>query len=708
MKGKPYRVLNSQSTRHADLDAELPSPAVLAKAQKITSAQLAKQLGLTKKVAAGTFDFDPKTLSLDSSRLIIYRWAAAKRVMSAEPDSGAATGEGYPVLPIPPVATDLVEGKHYVALEVHFALARKNQEPLNWVAIIDAKSFSVLYLRAFTDGVNGLVFLIDPISTNGGPAANSSNALLNPVRTSVPLLGLSAATPQALSGNLVRLTDVELPTLAAPTKAPGMDFNFDARTNDFSAVNAYYHCDRFFRLMQDLGFTMPGFFGSGTTFPSVVDHRGLGSTGAPSGNVINAHCVGTSGGLGIARTTFALADDADVANPIGIACDYRVVMHELGGHGVLYPHVNSPNFGFAHSAGDSVAAITADPGSMAPDRFVTFPWVNIGRRHDRTPASGFGWAGSIALNPFGPSDGGGYNNEQILSTTLFRIYRSIGGDAAQLPTQQFASRFTVYLILRAIASLTPATNPSNAAGFATALINADLGDWTSAGLSGGAYGKVVRWSFEKQGLYQPAGTPVPNNNVGAPPAVDVYIDDGRAGEYPYQPIHWNCQNIWNRRAADGGTAHEEPVVGVPNFAYVKIKNRGTQTATGVSVKAFHANPAAGLVYPNDWQPMTTAQLPAPNVAPNSTAEITVGPFQWTPTQVGHECIFMVASANGDASNINNLTAGDSIPEWRLVPNDNNIGQRNVFPVAGGGGIQGLLGMLDGQVIRIKNPHLSTA
>jgi hypothetical protein len=40
-------------------------------------------------------------------------------------------------------------------------------------------------------------------------------------------------------------------------------------------------------------------------------------------------------------------------------------------------------------------------------------------------------------------------------------------------------------------------------------------------------------------------------------------------------------------------------------------------------------------------------------------------------------------ATGDASNVSNLTAGDSIPEWRLVPHDNNIGQRNVSPVAGG-------------------------
>ena len=47
-----------------------------------------------------------------------------------------------------------------------------------------------------------------------------------------------------------------------------------------------------------------------------------------------------------------LADLGDTTNPIGIACDYRVVLHELGGHGVLYNHV-SANFKFSHSAGDS-------------------------------------------------------------------------------------------------------------------------------------------------------------------------------------------------------------------------------------------------------------------------------------------------------------------------------------------------------------------
>ncbi len=699
MKAGPYRIVSSHSSRHSDLEVTKPSATVTARVSRLTTTALAKALGLTAKDKF----YDLKSLRIDAVKLIVYRYEAEKRIIVPAAHEDSLQSHEMPELKLPAVQ-GVEERKHYIAGEVHFALAQKGQPPIHWIAIVGAESMSVLYLRTFSDDANGMVFAVDPITTNGGPLPSANNAALNPIRTTVALPGLVAPSggQQPLVGDKIRLQDVELPTVASPTEPTGTDFNFNARTDNFSAVNAYYHCDRFFRLMESLGFNLATFFGSGTTFPTVVDHRGLG------GNVINAHCVGTSGGLGIQQTTFALADTGDVANPIGIACDYRVVLHELGGHGVLYPHVHSPNFGFSHSAGDSVAVITNDPGSVAQDRFVSFPWVNIGRRHDRTPAAGWGWGGNIALHPFTAVDGGGYNNEQILSTTLFRFYQSIGGDAAELATKQFAARYAVYLILRAISTLTPATNPSNAAGFATALMNADLGDWVSEGQAGGAYGKVIRWAFEKQGLYQPAGAVFPNNNVGAPPPVDVYIDDGRAGEYTYQPNHWSNHSIWNRRHNDGLTTHEEPVVGTTNFAYVKIRNRGTQAATGVVVKAFHAKPAAGLVYPNDWQPMATAQLAAPNVAPNSSAEITVGPFEWVPSQIGHECMFMVVSATGDPSNISHIAAGDSIPEWRLVPNDNNIGQRNVFPVAGGGGLKGLLKDLDGLKIVIKNPHAMAA
>ncbi|MBC8032230.1 MAG: hypothetical protein H7Z16_19255 [Pyrinomonadaceae bacterium] len=44
---------------------------------------------------------------------------------------------------------------------------------------------------------------------------------------------------------------------------------------------------------------------------------------------------------------------------------------------------------------------------------------------------------------------------------------------------------------------------------------------------------------------------------------------------------------------------------------------------------------------------------------------------------GHDCVMMIVSAAGDSSNVDNFTAAEFIEDWRLVPNDNNIGQRNV-------------------------------
>ena len=567
---------------------------------------------------------------------------------------------------------------------------------LNWRVIVDVVTSNVLYLRALVDNVDGLVFTADPF-TQGSAAADpsSNNATLNPLRTSVVLPGLDApvAGIQSLSGEFVAITDNETPDIDPPTEATGNDFDYNARTDNFAAVNCYYHCDAFFRLVEDMGFPVRTYF-DGTTFPVTIDHRGrfLSSDGIE----INASCGGNSVGNGIGEPDFELADLSDTNNPLGIAADKRVVLHELGGHGILWDHVNSANFNFAHSAGDSFAAILCDPESQAADRFQTFPWLIASRRHDRDVASGWAWGGS--------NDTGGYNSEQILATTHFRIYRSLGGESTSLNKQLFAARNAIYLILRTVGTLSPINDPVDASGYANAMIAADLDDWISEGQAGGAYGKVVRWAFEKQGLYQPAGASTPVTSEGAPPPVDVYIDDGRQGEYQYLSNHWSCQNIWNRLDADDGLTHDTPIVGITNYAYVKIRNRGTQTATNVVVNGYHCQPGTGLTWPNDWQAMATPQLSAPNVGPNDSEEIIVGPFEWIPSQPDHECMLMIVSSDADGSNIDNFGVGDTIPEWRLVPHDNNIGQRNVAPVPGGGGLRALNAAFNPKRFLVRNPN----
>lgn len=633
-------------------------------------------------------------------RFFAYRYDPDERLPRME-DFLGDTPNAPQDLPfdLTPVPGSIKPNDYYVVSEVTMSYKDPKLGDLNWIALVEPNTDAVLYLRPLAAGVSGMVFRIDPISASGNASndATKSDAVLNPFRTSVTLPNLAAPSGgiQALAGARVAMIEIKSPVIAPPTQPTGTNFNFNARTDSFAAVNGYYHSENFFSVLENLGFPLGTYF-NGTTFPVECDHRGLGTD-------VNAHCVGNGTG-GIDHCCYALANSAST---VGIACDPRVVWHELGGHGVLYEHVNSANFGFSHSAGDSLAVIFHDPDSKAPDRFLLAPFVpEVPRRFDRPADSVWKWGGS--------NDTGGYQSEQILATTLFRIYRSLGGDSTDLPRRRFASRAMIYLTLRTIGEFTPATNPGPAGGpgaeiFCKKMMSVDLLNWTSEGVFGGAYNKVIRWAFEKQGLFG-----------GKPPDVDVYIDDGRGGEYQFKANHWDTTTIWNRNAADGGTVHQNPILGQPNFVYVKVKNRGTKTANNVVVKGFHCKPGAGLLWPNDIQAMTTAQLSAGSISGNKTQEKTVGPFTWTPVAnaFGHDCIFMIASATDDPANTIHFTAGESIPEWRLVPNDNNIGQRNVTVVAGGGGTGGGTGggggggvikdILNRQAFAIANPNLSKA
>jgi hypothetical protein len=105
--------------------------------------------------------------------------------------------------------------------------------------------------------------------------------------------------------------------------------------------------------------------------------------------------------------------------------------------------------------------------------------------------------------------------------------------------------------------------------------------------------------------------------------------------------------------------------------------------------------------------MTDVLLVAPSIAGNDSTGVVVGPFQWTPGEVSHECMFFTVYATGDPANVDGRITG-SIPEWRLVPHDNNVAQRNVSPVPGGGGAQPLKAALSRRPFALYNPLPSEA
>jgi zinc metalloprotease ZmpB len=660
---------------------------------------LRRILGLAEEDAPVRDDSTPAT-GLMNGRLVAYRYQPELRFAGrpepsrgrgaapAREDATATPEAGPPPFPdIPSVHESIEPGRTYLCAEMVFRHDLPQSGDLVWLMLVEVETDSILYIECQTCAVTGLVFRVDPNVGSGDLTVDASddNAILEKHVSSEVLHDLDApvAGTQHLRGTYVVVQDVEPPPVPPPTRPQGADFDFAPRTNDFAAVNAYYHQTQLFRRIADLGFPIASYFDA-TTFPTLVDHRGRIATA--DGIEINAHWSPNGVG-GTGHQCYALCDLTNTAQPLGRAVDPWVHWHEMGGHGTLGDHVGSGTFGFAHSAGDGLAALQMDPESAlrgTVDRFRYAPFrPSLVRRFDRTWLWG------------GPEDDQNYNSEQILATCHFRIYRSIGGDHPDVGRRRFASRVATYLILRAIGQLTPGTNPDNrdpatmtdvpgrgAQLWCEELQEADRENWISEGLSGGAYNKVIRWAFEKQGSYG-----------GQPPAVDVYIDDGRAGEYPFRQVHWANQSMWNRNAPDGLPGHQNAVAGATNHFYVKVKNRGTSDSGAVTVRGYHCLPGAGLIWPNDFTAMSPAVgLPVPAVAAGSTAEVVVGPFEWVPNENvhGHDCVLMIASTDGDPSNVEHITGSESVQEWRLVPNDNNIGQRNVNIVPGGGGPEALV------------------
>ena len=700
------KIISSQSSIHLKIDLELPKIKTIVfdaknKSSKDVCAIIRKDIAYGEKNISNIIREIAKgrkyeLVKISSIKPLIYQYDPEQRIDPETKGHDKNQDEIIPSLDLPPVPDNIKSGKHYLVMEVLFTLKMSNWGEIHWRAMLELGTGSVLYLRAFIQALDGKVFLDDPVRITGDTSLTpcSPAADLDPLRSDVELLGLTAPSgtdPQSLSGEYIEITDTDVPTIIPPTKAVGDDFDYSSVTDDFSAVNAYYHLDSLYRMtINDFGFSKATYF-TGTSFPIPTDHRG--ENGAR-----NAHHHGSPTGDATTKFRFGLLS---TTCPVGYAVDRAPVMHEFA-HSCLENNIGSGTFTWAHGFGDALAVIMSDPDSSAPDRFVRSPFMNAGsglRRHDRDVTLGWAWGGI--------EDTGSYPSTEILSTTMFHAYRSTGGDeahgdpATRLARRQFAARYMAYIMIGAVGTMNSTTPPTGPDEFATALIDFEQSNIDFEGHPGGSFHKIIRWAFEKQGLYQPVGAPTPVASAGSPPTVDVYINDGRNGEYEWQQNFWNTTDIWSSRTPDSSIGHETPLVGVTNYLFVRIKNRGTETANNVLVKAYHCRPSTGLTWPDDWQAMDTPELPADPLA--SDAEVIVGPFEWVPENEGHECLLASVSADNDTSNAD--TVNGSIPHWRLVPFDNNIAQRNVSPESADG--DSLVASLDHRAFWINNPYNRT-
>jgi hypothetical protein len=573
------------------------------------------------------------------------------------------------------------------------------------------------------------VFENDPISASGDFAMRpgAASKVLDRNRKPVDLAHLEGPKGNGswrLSGTNVRLYDgddtipegwgwIRIP----PPTAQKPHFDFHSRTNDFAAVNAYYHLDQMFTLLETLEMPFSS-FPMGYTLPVPIIHRAAVHPGPCSdGNCVNAQVrlLPRNGDFESQTVFFAFAL-ADLSRnpgsprhpiePLGIACDVRVVWHEFC-HALIAAATDFLEFPFAHSAGDALAAINGDPisrlASGDPEneyRGVTFPWGETpSRRHDRSARDGWSWSSARGRREGYEDDARdmfGYSREQILSSTLFRLYRAIGGDATKsaeephIAERKAAAFYVTYLIVRAILSLGPQriVPAWSAESFALALAEADIG--TSAakrppGRIGGTVHKVIRWAFEKQGAFQTDDAPPLEDGSSQPGPVDVFLQDGRDGEYQYK-ADWqaSAEAIWNNVSGHPRDPDQAPVAGRDNFIFVRVKNRGCAPAQDVTANVFSALEDDDGIWPNTskWTPLPPRDAALkPQHQRRVQDDLVLGPFIWRPLAGKSYSILVHVEANGDRSNINPATmlpcALHPTPLRHLVPNDNNIGLRTM-------------------------------
>jgi hypothetical protein len=601
------------------------------------------------------------------------------------------------------------------------------------------------------------VFVHDPASRGSGPLPDRrpsrDDQILDPFRPDEKITGVLKGPlrrgqelrvlpcPRFVSGDRLLPPNQALP-ISLDGKRPGV------RSDDAAALQGFRHARELLQRLEAYGLPSQAYFRVAKAEIDVYYRSGISPGPGKDGQTVNARVLPTGWPadvirpkgkadrptlqlhLGLAslsrraRAPWQPGGARSPAKAMGIGADARWIWHEFG-HVLLMATTGELELRFAHSPGDALAAIVADPESQIDRegsrwRFATFPWVLLPRRHDRSVLRGWSWGGALhaelasvpdALHPRRK----GYVSEQILSSTLFRMYRCLGGDTVQArnprlpnrPERRRASHYATWLLMQALqllgdARVLPARGPEE---LALALMEADtarLAPWSVTfppgsprpyERVGGCAHKAIRWAFEAQGLYIAPGAD--GNAPGAAPPVDVFIGSGRLdvdstpygdvryGPGNYQPVslHWQLEGS---SEVPQWQAHREAIqVHANNQVEIQVGNRGQMKAKGVEVTVWWKEWPPNSP-PLDWRSgmgwtHCPPVLPATqDIPPGSVA--TFGPFAHTPP-AGRYVVFAQAQCIDDRANTDPATglacSVAATPIMDLVANDNNLGLRVV-------------------------------
>jgi hypothetical protein len=557
------------------------------------------------------------------------------------------------------------------------------------------------------DAPHPKLFFRDPASCGSGHDAVTRSPMRDGIdrfREEASFLPAALKEPGRFE---VRQSKVADP-LGRQTNVQSVDTNrLGLRSDSLSAAQAYLRAREFFDFFERVDLLPDDYF-KFARLPLLMRHRASFSS-SPDGKAVRAQVrlvnrkksnwpqLEVAFGSAALRHRWELPDDHGrrSAQPLGIAADPRWAWHEFG-HVLSYAATGALELQFVHSVGDALAAVLNDATScLAGDGLydgATYPWIPAGRRHDRDAAAGWCWCGRrnglrYVKTSFPPLLYKGYVEEQMLSSTVFRFYRAIGGhpenDEAM---RKRAATATGYLLIRAVLLLGPSTIvPARSAdALLSAMIDADIGTLAPGDeiFPGGALHKVLRWSFERQGLFATDNPDEYAEGYGRPPAVDVWVMDRRRNADPggYDPVvlKWPEDLTPEEEEAEGPAWFADPNDGVrveDGDIHVIVRNRGREAATNVAVRAWAAPAATGSL---QWQTVGDTIIASVPAGDSVTAHIAAG------LSGGPQYLFVEVSTIGDESNLDPATylpsAGDVPPSERevvrdLVANDNNLALR---------------------------------
>ncbi|MGW1245224.1 hypothetical protein [Streptomyces bobili] len=452
-----------------------------------------------------------------------------------------------------------------------------------------------------------------------------------------------------LEGVWCRCRNWDDPAFPQP-KQTSTHFVFPTHPEDkaFLSANAYYWIDRFARYLRGLNETLKS-----QMVQVEVDPQGAEGTG-------RSEWIGTTTPP---RIRF---DTTDVPG----AADLGVIVHEYM-HGVVQWLLSPGRTGpleYEHSICDAVAGIYKDQFNLAGHRRTdTFPFHNEEwnkqRRLDLTQRFD-----AADFNSYSPDV-----RNSMLASALWRCYLGMGGSSKDPYLREKAAEKMIRTLLAAIQRLAADNSQSkqNAVHLAEMCIAAD------ATVNTGIHKNMLYNAFAGQGLW-------------GKPNVDVYIADrpGDTGvvssDGSTEPF-WTSPDIWVRNEVDGDDPEagpQVPIVGKPNYVYVRVHNRGTADAEAESfmVDVRRCRPGTGMVWPDDFEYLTdtapTTQMIHQPIPPGGA--VRVGPLDWVPKYEGHECLIAFVHGPDDPTIAATPTP---TPHDRLVRFDNNVGQLNLHPLA---------------------------